>query len=89
MTDLQVEAQAEQYQQVLQVKKTFDVLNRLQLLASFRPRVPIKGHARIWWRYAIHSVFKPKKSIKLGVVSSQIHDTLSGIKNSKATGLQV
>lgn len=84
MTDLQIEAQAEQYAQVLQVKKTFDVLNRLQLLASFRPRVPVKGHARIWWKYAIHSVFKPKTSIKLGVVRLQLYDTFLCIKNSKS-----
>lgn len=63
LSESELSVQTEQYQQILMVKETFDLCNRLQLLLPYRPKHrPSRGRTKEWWKYALFCVTKPKKN---------------------------
>ena len=61
-----IDIQAEQYQQILRCKANFDAINSYKELVPFRPSLPVtRDNARAWWKYAIQCVKRNSSKISM------------------------
>ena len=54
--DVRIIFSRRQYQLIIELLKYFDKYSATQKNRKFRPNVPVKGNARLWWKFALNCV---------------------------------